>query len=274
MPELPEVETIKRTLKPLLIGKKFAKPRLLREDIIKHPLPREFESILEGREIIEVDRRGKYLLIYLTDNYILAVHLRMTGRLVYCMANEEQEKHTHVIFPLNNGDQLRFADIRRFGCLWLIAPDEIDDFTGMSRLGLEPLSADFSAQYLKEVLAKRKINIKQALLDQTVIAGLGNIYVDEALFAAGIAPWRKVMELWDSDWDRLAEVIPQVLENAIQNRGTTFSDYVDGEGKKGGNMAYLLAYGREGKPCFRCGSTLIKQRIAGRGSVFCPNCQK
>lgn len=274
MPELPEVETIKRTLEPLLMGRSIVRPLILRADVIKHPQAGDFARLLSGRKIAGLGRRGKYLLINLADDYQLAVHLRMTGRLVCCRPQEERIKHTHVILPLDDGQELRFSDVRRFGCLWLLAPAEVDDFSGMPQLGPEPLSADFDAAYLKQALAKRKSSIKQALLDQHLLAGLGNIYVDEALFLASISPLRPANQLSQEELESLAAAIVQVLEQGIKHNGTTFSDYVDGRGNKGANIDHLWAYGRAGQACRRCGQILLKQKVAGRGTVFCPGCQK
>lgn len=274
MPELPEVETIKRTLEPLVVGKYIENVRMLRNSVIKHPLPDEFAQKIVNRRIESLGRRGKYLLVNLSGGYTLVVHLRMTGHFVCAEHTIEAEKHTHVIFELNDGYELRFSDVRRFGCLWLIASGELDDFTGMSRLGPDAWGGYLSAEHLKKVLAKRKISIKQGLLDQSVVAGLGNIYVDEVLFACGVSPLRKTSSITDGEWCKLAEIIPQILGKSIENKGTTFSDYVDGEGKKGYHVVYLDAYGRAGKPCRRCGDVLVKEKIAGRGTVYCPNCQK
>ncbi|MGI6361994.1 MAG: bifunctional DNA-formamidopyrimidine glycosylase/DNA-(apurinic or apyrimidinic site) lyase [Bacillota bacterium] len=274
MPELPEVETIRRTLEPLVASKKITKVRVLRDSVIKHPSVHDFCRLLTDRTIKNLARRGKYLLLNLQDGYILAVHLRMTGQLTYALSKEETAKHTHVIFYLSDGNQLRFTDVRRFGCLWLLAPQETDNFTGMARLGKEAWGEEISPDYLKETLAKRKICIKQALLDQSVLAGLGNIYVDEVLFAAAIDPMRKTADLTAEEWCNLAKLIPQILDKSINNKGTTFSDYRDGLGKKGYHLIHLEAYGRAGEACNRCGRLLIKQKVAGRSTVYCPYCQK
>ncbi len=274
MPELPEVETIKRTLEPLLVGRSIGRLLILRADVIKHPQAEDFARLLNGRKIAGLGRRGKYLLIDVAGGYQLVVHLRMTGRLVCCSPQEERAKHTHVIFPLDDGKELRFTDVRRFGCLWLLAPEEVDNFTGMAKLGPEPLSPAFDAAYLGQVLAKRKSSIKQALLDQHLLAGLGNIYVDEALFIASITPLRPANQLSQKELKSLAAAIVQVLEQGIENNGTTFSDYVDGRGNKGANLGHLWAYGRAGQACRRCGQILMRQKVAGRSTVFCPCCQK
>jgi len=274
MPELPEVETIKNTLTPLICGDTIIKAHILRSDVIKYPDASTFAKNIEGKKIASLGRRGKYLLFLWEQGGQMVVHLRMTGRMLYSQPNDPLLKHTHVIFDLASGAQLRFSDTRRFGCLWLLEPDEEDCYTGMSKLGPEPLGSDFSALHLKRVLGKRKVNIKQGLLDQRMVAGLGNIYVDESLFAAAIAPTRFASSLTDEEWKNLTAAIVCVLQDSITHNGTTFSDYVDGRGQKGENMSYLKAYKREGQPCLRCGSPLQRIKIAGRSSFFCPECQR
>lgn len=273
MPELPEIETVKRTLAPLLIGRRIMQVELLRGEVIKHPAPQEFAAALAGRCIESLGRRGKYLLLKLDNGATLAAHLRMTGRFLCAPPEHPRQPHTHVVLHLDNGMELRFSDVRRFGCLWLIAADEEDDFTGMSRLGAEPLTEDFSADYLQQKLGKRKVAIKNGILDQHVIAGLGNIYADETLFRCGVHPLRLCNSLSNAEWQRLAEIIPDVLLASIANNGTTFSDFLDGEGREGQNMPHLFAYGRVGQPCKTCGSLMQKIRIGGRGTCFCPQCQ-
>ncbi len=274
MPELPEVETVKNTLSPLLIGRTITTCRLNRTDVIKYPAAEQFSLLLNDARIGLLSRRGKYLIINLDNGDRLIIHLRMTGRLLCTPADKEQKIHTHVIFALDNGNELRFSDTRRFGCLWLLKKGEEDTVTGINRLGIEPFDDNFNADYLSSHLSKRRICIKQGLLDQSVIAGLGNIYVDESLFAAAIAPQHLTSELNQQQWQTLAEVIPQVLMQSIANNGTTFSDYLDGEGNAGKNMPFLQAYRREGLPCLRCGASLQRAKIAGRSSYFCPVCQK
>ncbi len=274
MPELPEIETIKRTLTPLLSGRCITNVALLRGDVIKHPTPEAFAQRIVGHFISELGRRGKYLLLYLDDGATMAAHLRMTGRLLCTPAAHPCLPHTHVVMDLDNGQQLRFADTRRFGCLWLIDKDEPDDFTGMAKLGVEPLSSEFSAEYLMEKLSKRKVAVKAGLLDQHVLAGLGNIYADETLFAAAVQPQRLCSSLSESEWRAIAAAIPPILESSIANNGTTFHDFLDGTGKEGENMPHLMAYGRAGQACENCGTLMLKTRVGGRGTCYCPNCQK
>lgn len=274
MPELPEVETVRRTLTPLLTGRRIVSVEAVRPEVLAHPLAEEFCALAADRNILELGRRGKYLLIKLEGGASVIVHLRMTGRLLCTPAIHERKPHTHVVFRLDNGQELRYSDVRRFGRLWLQQSGENDDFSGIHKLGLEPFDAAFNADYLRDKLSARRINIKQALLDQSVIAGLGNIYVDEVLYQVKLHPCRPVADLKKKDWQALAAAVPEVLLQAIANNGTTFRDYLDGEGKEGSHMPYLEAYGRRGEPCRRCGEQIERMKVAGRSSYFCPICQK
>ncbi|MCL1816772.1 MAG: bifunctional DNA-formamidopyrimidine glycosylase/DNA-(apurinic or apyrimidinic site) lyase [Clostridiales bacterium] len=274
MPELPEIETVKRTLSPLLLGRRITKVSIHKAVVVAHPAPDEFAVWLTGATIKGLGRRGKYLLFNIDSGDTLIAHLRMTGRFLYTPGEKALKPHTHVVFSLDNGKELRFSDVRRFGRLWLIAQGEEDTVSGIHKLGPEPLSKDVDAAYYKKKLAGRRINIKQGLLDQCVVAGLGNIYVDEALFSAGIHPRCLTAELSDTKWQDLALTIPWVLQKAIENNGTTFRDYLDGQGNAGRNLPHLCAYGRSGQPCLHCGTTMERLVVAGRGTSFCPKCQK
>jgi len=274
MPELPEIETVKRTLTPFLPGRRIEEVRVLRPEVISYPSSADFAAFLAGAEISTLSRRGKYLGIHMVDSATLIAHLRMTGRFLYTPADKPLKPHTHVVFRLDNGQELRFSDTRRFGRLWLIGPGETDTVSGIHKLGLEPLDALCGAAYYQSRLASRRITIKQGLLDQSVVAGLGNIYVDEALFGAGIDPRRAANAISDTEWQALAETIPLVLQSAIANNGTTFSDYLDGEGNKGRNLPHLQAYGRAGEPCLKCGAMMERVIVGGRGSTYCPHCQR
>ena len=274
MPELPEVETVVRTLRPNLIGREITRVEVRHEDVIRYPGVEAFIDRLQGRTIAELDRRGKYICITLDDGQLLSAHLRMTGRLLYADPKQELLPHTHVIMMLSGGGQLRYADVRRFGGFWLLAKSEEDTVTGMQHLGVEPLSPEFNAEYLITRLGGRACPVKNGILDQSVIAGLGNIYADETLFAARVRPDRLCRSLTEAEWRSIAEAIPPILEASIANRGTTFSDFLDGTGREGDNVAFLKAYGRYGQPCKDCGAVMEKTRIGGRGTCFCPCCQK
>lgn len=274
MPELPEIETVCRTLLPHVAGRRLEAVAVLHADAVKYPSVEQFIAGAAGHTISGLSRRGKYLLIHLDHGATLVAHLRMTGRLLCAPAAHERKPHTHLVFTLDNGYELRFSDTRRFGGFWLLKPGESDSVSGMQKLGPEPLDAGFHAQYLSDKLGKRRSAIKCGILDQRVIAGLGNIYADEALFAAGLHPARPCCSLSACEWQALADAIPPVLRAAIANNGTTFSDYLDGEGQEGRNMPLLKVYGRAGQSCRACGAKLQKTRIGGRGTSFCPSCQK
>lgn len=273
MPELPEVETVKRSLEPHLKGRKITGISLAKPVVIAHPGAREFLEAVVGSEIVSLGRRGKFLQIFL-DKGLLAVHLRMTGQLVLASPETAAPKHTHLIFTLDDGKELRFTDIRRFGRIWFIPEGEEDTYSGIGKLGPEPFSPEFDFSYLKAKLQNRKINIKQALLDQAVVAGLGNIYVDECLFAAGIMPSRSVSRLNDEEWQKLVQVIPEILEESIKSRGTSFRDYRDGLGQKGNNSSNLKVYQRKGQPCQKCKQPISRMVVAQRSTFYCGQCQK
>lgn len=276
MPELPEVETIRRSLEKKVIGKSIEKVEALLSQIVKQPAYEDFAAGVKGEIIENLGRRGKYLLFHFKSGKTLVVHLRMTGQLIYCPPNEPREKHLCLIFTLENQEtreesNLRYLDIRRFGCFYLLNPGE--RLPGIEKLGPEPLENEFTLDYLKRALQGKKGKIKALLLDQEVIAGLGNIYVDECLFRAGIRPERTGNSLNLKEIERLHQAIPEVLKESISRRGTTISDYLDSEGKKGTFQNYLQVYGRGGEECVNCGSVIQRIKLGGRSTCFCPQCQ-
>lgn len=273
MPELPEVETIKRTLTPCLREQKIARVEVYNPGVIAAPGPEAFDRLLTGRIITGLDRRGKYLLVHLSGEYCLVVHLRMTGRLFFIAGTAPLAPHTHVVFTLAGGSSLRFVDTRRFGRLYLVGEAEVEKLPGLRDLGPEPLDPSFDARALAAILAGRRRPVKQVLLDQRLVAGIGNIYADEMLFAAGIDPRRPAASLSQEEVTRLRGAMQRVLEQGIANRGTSIRDYVDGSGRQGRNQEYLQVYGRTGRPCPRCGQPLERVRLGGRSTHFCPCCQ-
>jgi len=274
MPELPEVEAIRRVLEPQIQGLTIRNAIVNRPEVVAHPSSDEFCKQLAGQTIDRMERRGKFLLMLLNSGDRIIIHLRMTGCLLYTPANLPQEKHTHITFQLNDGKELRFSDTRRFGRFWLISSGETDPYSGMEKLGKEPFDTDFSAEYLTARFGKRKKTIKECLLEQSVIAGIGNIYSDEILFAAKICPARQANSLTEKEWTRLAEVIPQQLSYFTQKNEMTPEEYLETKGQDYRNTPFLQVYGREGEACPVCGEALFRTVIGGRSSTYCPACQK
>lgn len=274
MPELPEVETIKRVIEPQIQGLTIENVTVKRPEVTAYPTADEFCSLLTGQTVSHMTRRGKFLVIQLNSNDCIILHLRMTGCLLLTPADYPEEKHTHVIFRLNNGKELRFSDTRRFGRLWLLKNGEADTYSGIEKLGTEPLDKLLTAEYLKFLLGKRKKAVKECLLDQSVIAGIGNIYSDEILFTAGIYPARPANSLNMEEWERLAAAIPERISYFIEVNKITPEEYLETKGQDYRNTPFLQVYGQEGKPCPKCGEMLCRMVVGGRGSVYCPVCQK
>lgn len=274
MPELPEVETVRRSLLKKLVGRKITQVHVTMDKIVSPLLVDEFVEQATGKEILDIRRRGKYLLLDLSEQLTLIVHLRMTGKFIFCKAQDEVMKHTHVIFELDDGHHLRFVDQRQFGKVLLVPNEALHQVSGLSTLGPEPLEDEFTLEWFKHTMAKKSTKIKGLLLDQTFLAGLGNIYVDEALFRAKVHPERPANSLKAREVTRLYQAVRDVLQEGIEYRGTSFKDYVDGEGKTGGFQNHLKAYGRENQPCEECGTLMMRKKVAGRSSVYCPRCQR
>ena len=272
MPELPEVETVRRTLRPRVVGRRIRWVEVLTPRQIYHPDPDTFASELEGAVFEDIERRGKYLLFHLGP-LLLVAHLRMSGHLFVCRPDEPRERHLHVVFHLDDGQELRYADQRKFGGFHLLGPDRQGMPTGLAKLGPEPLSPSFTPEALAAALAGRRTSIKAALLNQELVAGLGNIYADEALFCARIHPARQAASLTPDEVARLHGCIRRVLTRAIERRGTTFSLYRDGEGYEGDMYDELQVFDRTGEPCPVCGTPIQKVAVAQRGTHFCPRCQ-
>lgn len=273
MPELPEVETIRRSLTDLIVGKTIESAQITYPKLLKNASPEKFERDLPGRTIAAVKRRGKYLLIEFQDDYVMIIHLRMTGQLRYEKPETPLRKHTHFVLQLSDGHQLRFVDTRKFGMIFIGSREQAEHDAGLHRLGPEPLSDDFSVEYLTEVLQGTARKVKSVLLDQQKIAGLGNIYVDESLFRAGIHPESTACCLPPEKVRQLHHSIRQVLRDGIEHRGTTLNDYVDGFGRQGEFQFQLNVYGRKEKPCPVCGAAILKCRVMQRGTHLCPVCQ-
>jgi formamidopyrimidine-DNA glycosylase len=273
MPELPEVETIVRDLRPRLTGRTIAAVSHSDWPSTVAPLdPDHFRRTLEGETITGVTRRAKFILLHLGSGRVLAVHLRMTGALTFYPAPHPAGKTTRLIFTLDGGAELHFSDARKFGRVRLLTADEVPGF--LAGLGPEPLPDDFTLERFQALLAGRRGLLKPMLLNQRVLAGVGNIYADEALFRARLHPLRQVNTLTADEIARLYHAVRAVLEQGITNRGTSVSDYRDGSGEKGSNQTMLNAYGRRDQPCPRCGTPIARLVVGGRGTHVCPNCQQ
>lgn len=272
MPELPEVETIRRDLAPLVTGR-----RVLQVDVDEATLPLlarvpidVLRSNLVGRTFVDVGRRGKYLLFGMDDGRVFVCHLRMTGRLVWRDHDAPPEIYQRAVIMLDDGHDLRWSDLRKFGT-WRVV-DSADEV--VRQLGPEPIDEGFTLQQFRAALAGRKAPVKSVLLDQRRMAGLGNIYVDEALFEARIRPDTPAGDVSRDGTKRLFAACRAVLERGIANRGASFKDYVDGEGRQGSQHMYVQVFRRTGKPCYVCGTPIERTVVGQRGTHFCPGCQR
>ncbi|MCT2343042.1 DNA-formamidopyrimidine glycosylase [Niallia taxi] len=274
MPELPEVETVRRTLKELTHKKVIKEVVVSWAKMIKRPENvEEFSDALVGQRIEDIKRRGKFLLIETTD-FTIVSHLRMEGRYGLFSKDDPVDKHTHVIFYFEDGSELRYKDVRKFGTMHLFKKGEEHQTLPLSQLGPEPFDSSFTIGNFKERLSKTTRSIKTALLDQKIVVGLGNIYVDEALFRSGIHPERIANTINDSEADTLYREIIATLSEAVEKGGSTIRSYVNTQGQIGMFQLELFVYGRKGEACKNCGTELERIIVGGRGTVFCPRCQK
>lgn len=275
MPELPEVQTVVGELRDRLAGRRFAGgAEALWPRTIGYPDPETFTARLAGQTVWGVDRRAKYILVRLHGGDLLVIHLRMTGQLHIAASGIPDHPYLRARLPLADGEEVRFADMRKFGRLYLGGEDELAAVIPLGTLGPEPLEESFTAAGLRERLAGRRGAIKAALLDQRVLAGLGNIYADEALFRAGVDPRRPANSLSDAELSALHGGIRAALSQALGNGGTSFRDYLNTWGRKGTNQDELLVFRRQGEGCPRCGQPLLRVVVGGRGTHFCPACQR
>jgi formamidopyrimidine-DNA glycosylase len=287
MPELPEVETVRRGLHSLIIGRSVKKAA--------HDTPKSFPNatsdvgqFLVGASVVDVRRRAKVLIIDLSTDYSLVIHLKMTGQMVFVgdnarfgaghpndsLVNNLPDKSTRVTFEFADGSHLYFNDQRKFGWVWLMPTLEIPNIDFMKKVGPEPLEADFTAaQFIQRFTRRARTNIKAALLDQSVIAGVGNIYADESLWGAKIHPQRLVSSVTKQEFTQLYKELRAVMNLAIEKGGSSDRNYINAEGKKGSYLSFAGVFRREGLPCPRCGTTIEKLRVAGRGTHICPYCQ-
>jgi len=274
VPELPEVETIRLALEPHLVGR-----RLERVEIHDPRLVRPFEPIavaneLEGERVSALERRGKYLIVRFESGRALLIHLRMTGSLRHAAAGSlADDPHRRAVVTLDDGSDVAYRDVRRFGTWHLVEPHELDPYLA-ARLGREPLERTFTSRRLATALEGRRAPIKVALLDQRTVAGLGNIYVDEALWRARVHPLRPAGALEDDEIARLTRGIRDALKAGLARQGATLRDYSTPDGRRGRMQDEFRVYGRAGEPCPRCGTPIEKIRASGRGTWYCPVCQR
>jgi formamidopyrimidine-DNA glycosylase len=273
VPELPEVETVVRDLRPRLAGRRLAAVQTS-DRPLRTLWSAEWAQSLVGRRVKEVRRRGKWIVLALDRDLHLVFHLGMTGQLVVAPAKEPRRPHTHLVFALDRGaEQLRFRDVRRFGSARvLLSTEAVEDFFEAAGLGPEPF--DLDPKYWRERLAGTERCLKAVLLDQRVVAGVGNIYADESLFTARLHPARLGKDLTAAEADRLRKAVAEVLTCAIEKRGSSIRDYVGGSGLKGEYQNEFRVYKRTGQPCVRCRASLVGTRLAGRATHFCPRCQR
>lgn len=287
MPELPEVETVKRGLNRLLIGHRVLKAEYNWPKSFPNP-ETEVDQFLIGAKVLSVRRRAKVLIIDLDSNYSLVIHLKMTGQLVYrgaeyfgaghptdSLVGDLPDRSTRVVLSLDNNSKLFFNDQRKFGWVRLMSTIAVAETDFMKKVGPEPLEDSFTAEVFYDRIQRRKgSNIKAVLLDQTVLAGVGNIYADESLWDAQIHPSTLVRDISKQRAKKLFTAVREVLQLSIDKGGSTNKNYVNAEGKKGSYMDFARVFRRENLPCPRCGATIAKIRVAGRGTHICPKCQK
>ena len=295
MPELPEVETIKNDLKKAILNKKIVSIKVGKKKIVKNNY-KEFVKNLKRNVFSNISRIGKLLILHINNRKFLLVHLKMTGQLIYephfspLFSKERGEgiiegghetpgmdkklpnKYSHVIFNFSDKSTLYFNDMRQFGYLKIVDANELGEIK--SKFGIEPLTKNFKLQDFKKIFVNRKINVKSLLLNQKLVAGIGNIYVDEILFKAGVRPTRAAGKIKENEIIKIFKTSEDILKKAIIYRGTTFSDYVDSRGEKGNFTKLLKVYGRDGEKCKKCGNIIKKIKVGGRGTRYCAKCQK
>lgn len=271
MPELPEVETTRRGLLPHLVGRRV-RDVVVRNPNLRWPVPRDLRARLRGEEFLAIRRRGKYLLFDCRQGHLL-VHLGMSGRLSLVPEELAPKPHDHVDVRMDDRRALRLTDPRRFGAvLWLKGPAEHHAL--LKGLGLEPLDSGFTGEVLRKLARGRRVAVKQFLMNGRIVVGVGNIYASEALFQAGIHPSRAAGSLSLARWERLAESVRATLERALAAGGTTLRDFAAADGRPGDFQHEFAVYGREGRPCVRCGTAIRAQRQGQRSTFYCPRCQR
>lgn len=272
MPEIAEVETVRRTLKEQILGKKIKQVTVYYAPIISSN-HNEFQTQLIGKKIIDIERIGKWLLFNLGEYYLLS-HLRMEGKYFLKKVTDPIEKHEHIVISFSDDTDLRYHDTRKFGRMILIQKEKIYEVEAIKKQGLEPNNPKLTKEYLKEKIAKKNIPIKTILLDQTIISGLGNIYANEVLFASKINPLKKGKDITKKECEKIILSANQIIASAIESGGTTIKSYTSSLGVTGRFQSELMVHKREDEPCKICETLIQNMKIGGRSSYYCPKCQK
>jgi formamidopyrimidine-DNA glycosylase len=275
MPELPEVETVVNGLRPVVVERKIIDIEVREKNLIGFPKAdvKKFKDELLNSKITGMDRRGKYIIINLDIKKDMIIHLRMTGKLLVKEVKSFRDKHTHVIFVLDDGQEIRFNNVRKFGRIYLIDPEQPEQAGGYAELGPEPLDENLSVEDFKKLFNNRRGIIKSLLMNQKFVAGIGNIYADEILFLSGIKPNRTADTLTGKEKEKIYQNMRDILAKGIKYGGTTFSDYVNAFGEKGSFQVELRVYQREDEKCYECATNIKKTKIGGRSTYYCPKCQ-
>lgn len=273
MPELPEVETVKNTLKRKILNKNIKEAKVFYPKMIAYPKIEEFLKLIKNKKIIDIDRLGKWLIFNL-DNYYLLSHLRMEGKFFYKNTKDPILKHEHLAITFDDDSQLRYQDTRKFGRMYLVEKDKLFTNTPLSKIGLEPWDDKLNIDYLKEKYQNKIIPVKTLLLDQSIIAGIGNIYADEILFLSKINPYKKGKDLNNKELQNIIDNTKVILEEAIKKGGTTIRSYTSDEGITGLFQNDLLVHKKEKEKCPNCSNIIVREKINGRGTYYCPICQK
>ena len=272
MPEIAEVETVRNTLKNMILNKKIKSvnviyPKMLESDV------EEFKKLLPERKFIDIKRVGKWLIFDLGEYYLLS-HLRMEGKFFVKNHDEEINKHEHIIITFTDGTDLRYHDTRKFGRMNLIKKEDLNSTEAIKKQGIEPISDELTKEYLYDKISKKHLPMKTILLDQTIIAGLGNIYADEVLFASKINPLKKGVDVTMDECERIRKSSKKIIEEAIKYGGTTIKSYTSSLGVTGRFQQFLQVHKREGEPCNVCGTPIERIKVGGRSTYFCPKCQE
>lgn len=272
MPEIAEVETVRQVLRKRILKRQIKNVNIIYDKIIESDLE-EFKKKIPGMTFQEINRRGKWLLFDLGE-YYLCSHLRMEGKYFIKKHDEVIDKHEHIIFELDDGYDLRYADVRKFGRMNLVKKEDLENVEGVHKQGIEPIDDKLTKEYLYEKFHDKKLPLKELLLDQTIISGLGNIYADEVAFGAGLNPLIEGCKITKNDCDKIIDAGKKIINKAIEEGGTTIRSYTSSLGVTGNYQNYLMVHKREGETCKKCGTIIKKIKVGGRSTYYCPKCQK